>query len=119
MKRLCHIGLLKQGFSAYLSLVMLINKTLTKDKRCVSNFRHINMRIAKMNLAFPLVRDTFSILGDSKCEILLAMTCIPLTEAYKRIKEVLWDITMFQQCFLLKPENANGIQYIPHCDSPE
>ena len=28
------------------------------------------MRIAKNNLAYPLVRDTFSILGNSKCEVL-------------------------------------------------
>ena len=28
------------------------------------------MRIAKNNLAYPLVRDTFSVLGNSKCEVL-------------------------------------------------
>ena len=41
-----------------------------KDKRGVSNFRHRNMRIAKTNLAFPLVKDTFSMLGSSNCEVL-------------------------------------------------
>ena len=29
-----------------------------------------NVRIAKNNLAYPLVRDTFSVLGNSKCEVL-------------------------------------------------
>ena len=36
----------------------------------ITDFRHLNVRIAKNNLAYPLVRDTFSVLGNSKCEIL-------------------------------------------------
>ena len=59
MKRLCYMGILKEGFLAYSSPVMLISRKLTKDKRVVTNFRHLNMRIAKNNLAYPLVRDTF------------------------------------------------------------
>ena len=64
MKRLCYMGILKEGFSAYSSLVMLISRKLTKDKRVVTDFRHLNVRIAKNNLAYPLVRDTFSVLGN-------------------------------------------------------
>ena len=30
----------------------------------------MNVRIAKNNLAYPLVRDTFAVLGNSKCEVL-------------------------------------------------
>ena len=48
MKRLCHLGVLKEGFSAYSSPVMLIRK-LIKDKRCVSDLRCVNTRISKMN----------------------------------------------------------------------
>ena len=70
MKRLCYMGILKEGFSAYSSLVMLISRKLTKDKRVVTDFRYLNVRIAKNNLAYPLVRDTFSVLGNSKCEVL-------------------------------------------------
>ena len=70
MKKLCYMGILKEGFSAYSSLVMLINRKLTKDKSIVTDFRHLNVRIAKNNLAYPLVRDTFSVLGNSKCEVL-------------------------------------------------
>ena len=62
MKRLCYMGILKEGFLAYSSPVMLISRKLTKDKRVVTDFRHINVRIAKNNLAYPLVRDTFSTL---------------------------------------------------------
>ena len=49
---------------------MLISRKLTKDKRVVTYFRHLNMRIAKNNLACPLLKDTFSVLGSSKCEVL-------------------------------------------------
>ena len=66
MKRLCYMGILKEGFSAYSSPVMLISVKLSKDKRVVTVFRHLNIRIAKNNLGYPLVRDTFSILGTLK-----------------------------------------------------
>ena len=64
------MDILKEGFSAYSCPMMLISRKLTKDKRVVTDFRHLNMRIAKNNLAYPLVRDTFSVLGNSKCEVL-------------------------------------------------
>ena len=41
-----------------------------QDKRVVTDVRHLNIRIAKTNLVFPLVRDTFSVLGNSKCKVL-------------------------------------------------
>ena len=46
MKRLCYMGILKEGFSAYIIPVMLISRKLTKDKRVVTDFRHLNVRIA-------------------------------------------------------------------------
>ena len=70
MKRLCYLGILKEGFSAYSSLVMLISRKVTRDKRVVIDFRHLNMRIAKNNLAYPLLKGMFMLLGGSKCEVL-------------------------------------------------
>ena len=35
MKRLCYMGILKEGFSAYSNLVMLISRKLTTDKSVV------------------------------------------------------------------------------------
>ena len=64
------MGILKEGFSAYSSPVILISRKLTRDKRVVTDFRHLNVRIAKNSLAYPLVRDTFSVLGSSKCKVL-------------------------------------------------
>ena len=65
MKQLCYLGILKEGFSAYFSPVMLISRKLTKDKRVVTDIRHFNMRMAKNNLAYPLLKDTFPVLGSS------------------------------------------------------
>ena len=49
---------------------MLISRKLTQDKRVAMDLRHLNIRIAKNNLAYPLVRDMFSVLGNLKCEVL-------------------------------------------------
>ena len=105
------MGILKEGFSAYSSPVMLISRKLTKDKRVVTDFRHLTVRIVKNNLAYPLVGDTFSVLGNSKCEVLSvldlkdAFHSLRLSENSKRYcgilpyfsspsyytKECLWD----------------------------
>ena len=69
-KWLCYMGILKEAFSAYSCHVMLISRKLTKDKRVVTEFRHLNVRIVKNNLSYPLVRDTFSVLGSSRHEVL-------------------------------------------------
>ena len=83
MKRLCYMGILKEGFSAYSSSVMLISRKLTKDKRVVTDFRHLHVRLAKNNLAYPLVRDTFLILGNSKCEVL---SVLDLKDAFHSLR---------------------------------
>ena len=60
----------KRGFSPYSSPVMLSSQKVMHDKKVVTDFRHLNVRIAKNNLAYPLVRNKFSVLGNSKCEVL-------------------------------------------------
>ena len=70
MKRLCYLGILKEGFSAYSIPVMLVRRKMTQDKRVVTDFRHLYMRIAKNNLAYPLIKDTYTMLGSSKCEVM-------------------------------------------------
>ena len=49
---------------------MLISRKLTQDKRVVTDFRHLNVRITKNNFEYPLLKDTFLVLGSSKCEVL-------------------------------------------------
>ena len=77
------MGILKEGLSAYSSPVMLISRKLTKDKRVVTDFRHLNVRIAKNNLAYRLVRDTFSVLGNSKCKVL---SVLDLNDAFHSLR---------------------------------
>ena len=79
MKQLCYLSILKEVSEAYLGPVMLISRKMTKDKRVVTNFRHLNMHIAKNNLAYPLLKDTFSMLGSSKCEV---MSVLDLKDAF-------------------------------------
>ena len=82
-----------------------------QDKRVVTDFRHLNIRIAKNNLACSLVKDTFSVLGKSKCEVLSVLdlkdafhllrlskdskrycSILPYLEAHSTyIRECLWD----------------------------
>ena len=83
MKQLCYLGILKEGFSAYSSPVMLISRKVTKDKRVVTDFRHLNMQISKNNLAYPLLKDTFLMLGSSKCEV---MSILNLKDAFHSLR---------------------------------
>ena len=71
--RICYLGILKEGFSVYMSPVMLISRKGAKYKRVVTDFRHLNVRIPKNNLSYPLLRDKFLVLGSSRCEILLVL----------------------------------------------
>ena len=43
---------------------------MTKDKRVVTDFRHLNMCITKNNLAYPLLKDTFALLGSYQCKVM-------------------------------------------------
>ena len=83
MRKLCYLGILKEGFSAYSSPVMLICQKVTSDKRVITDFRHLNMRIAKNNLEYPLLRGTFSLLGSSKCEV---MSVLDLKDAFHSLR---------------------------------
>ena len=83
MKKFCYLGILKEGFSAYSSPVMLVSRKMTQDKRVMTDFRHLNMRIAKNNLAYPLLKDTFTLLGSSKCEV---MSVLDLKDAFHLLR---------------------------------
>ena len=83
MRRLCYLGILKEGFSAYSSPVMMNSRKMTSDKRVVTDFRHLNMRIVKNNLAYPLLRDTFALLESSKCEF---MSVLDLKDAFHSLR---------------------------------
>ena len=69
-KRLCYLGILKEGFTAYSNPVMLISRKMMQDKRVTTDFRHLNMHIAKNNFVYPLLKDTFALLGSFRYELL-------------------------------------------------
>ena len=62
---------------------MLISKKVTKDKRVVTDFGYLSVRIAKNNLAYPLLKDTFSVLGSSKYEVL---SVLDLKDAFNSLR---------------------------------
>ena len=83
-----------------------------QDKRVVTDFRHLNVRIAKNNLAYPLVRDMFSVLGNSKCEVLSVLDFkgyISFAETLRRFQKILQYITLFWKCIVHISKNAYNI----------
>ena len=62
---------------------MLISQKVMQDRRIVTDFRHLNVRIAKNNLVYPLVRDKFSVLGNSKYEVL---SVLDLKDAFHSLR---------------------------------
>ena len=100
MRRLCYLGILKEGILAYSSPVMLISRKMTSDKRVVTDFRHFNMRIVKNNLVYQLLRDTFALLESSKCEV---MFILDLKDAFHSLR------------LLVKSQKYFGI--LPYFDS--
>ena len=107
MKRLCYLGILKEGFSGYSSPVILISQKVTQDNRVVTNFRHLNMRIAKNNLAYPLLKDTFMLLGGSKWKVLSVLNLkdtfhsLRLTKSSKKYLCVTCNLTACRKFTLL------------------
>ena len=83
MKSLCYIGILKEVFPTYCSPVMLISRKMTQDKRVMANLRHLNACIAKNNLAYLLLKDTFTLLGSYRCEVL---SVLDLKDAFHTIR---------------------------------
>ena len=97
MKRLLLLRHIKRRCLAYSSLVMLISRIVTQDKRVVTDFRHLNVRIAKNNMAYPLLKDTFLVLGSSRCEVL---SVLDLKDAFhslgvSKFKMILWSFAIF------------------------
>ena len=62
---------------------MLIARKNSSSKRIITNFRFLNSRLQIENVAFPLIRDVFAILGSFKCECL---SILYLKDAYYTIK---------------------------------
>ena len=56
--------------SSYSNFVMLIPRKLGGIPRIVTDFRHLNSRLIKLNANVPLVRDAIQIPEASEAEVL-------------------------------------------------
>ena len=63
LTKLVKLGILKEGHQSYTSQVLLIAKKDSQDKRVVTDFRHLNRRIKRINHPFPLFHDTLKKTG--------------------------------------------------------
>ena len=79
LNKLVQMGVLKEHHSAYSSPVMLIRKKGTQDMRLVTDFRHLNTKIIKRNLPFPLIRETMHTIGTAQPTVL---SVLDLRQAY-------------------------------------
>ena len=89
---------------------MLVSRKLTKDKRVVTDFRHLNMRIAKNNLAYPFLKDMFTLLGSSKCEVL---SVLDLKDAFHslRLTDNSRNIVVYYHILAVPPTYIRGCQW--------
>ena len=60
-----------------------MSRKVPKDKRAVTVFRYLNIRITNNNLACLSLKDTFSILGSFICEIL---SVLDLKDAFQSFR---------------------------------
>ena len=74
---------------------MLISRKFIHSKRVLTDFRHLNVRIAKNNLAYPLLKVNFLVYGSSRCKVLSdldlkdAFHTLRLSENFKRFYGIL------------------------------
>ena len=83
VKHLCYLGILKEGSQ----LIILAQSCLSAERlhkiRVVTDFRHFNVRIAKRNLAYSLLKNTLLVLGSSICEVL---SVLDLKDAFHSLR---------------------------------
>ena len=82
---------------------MLISRKVTQDKREVTDFRHLNVRIPTNSLAYPLLKDPFSVLGSSRCKVLLVLDlkdAFHLLRLLENSKKILQDTSILRSQYL-------------------
>ena len=75
--------LLRKGLSSHPSPIMLIPRNISVIQYIITNFRHLNLRLVRLNCSFPLIRDDIQILGASECELI---SVIDLRDAYHTLR---------------------------------
>ena len=89
---------------------------MAQGQRGVTDCRHLNARIDKNNLAYPQVKDTFTTLGNSKCEVL---SVLDLKDAFhslrlsEKSKKYCGILPYFGSVSYFVSENAHGTKCFP------
>ena len=98
MKLLCYMGILKEGFSAYSSPVMLISRKLTKDKRVVTDFRHLNVRIEKIQFSLSISQGYAFHVRKFQMQGIVSIRYkgwLSLAKTVRKLKNILWHTPIF------------------------
>ena len=77
------LGILRKGLSSYSSPIMLIPGKMSGIPWIITDFRHLNSRLVRLNCSFPLVRGAIQILGASECGL---FSVIDLRDAYHTLR---------------------------------
>ena len=83
MNKLCILQILKKELSGYSSPAMAIPRKNSDIPRVVADFRHLNTKLPKLNMSFPLVKECIQRIGASQCEV---MSVIDLRDAYHTLR---------------------------------
>ena len=83
MKRLCYLGILKEGFSLYLSPVMLISRKVAQDKRIVTRLQAFEYQNCQKQLSLSINKGYICNIGDSKCDVL---SVLDLKDAFHSLR---------------------------------
>ena len=67
-------------------------------------------------MAYPLLKDTFSVLGRSKCDVLSVLDLKDTFHSLKTVrpfKEILWNTSLILVAHLIISKNAMGLNIFP------
>ena len=86
------------------------------DKRLVTDFRHLNVRISKINLAYPVLKDTFLVLGSSWCKVLSVLDLKDAVHSLRlshNSKRYCWILLYFGSALYLYQRMPMGLNISP------
>ena len=63
MKRLCYLGILKEGFSAYSRPVMLVSRKVTKDKKGHDRFQALKYENSQKQSGLSFIKGHIYLIG--------------------------------------------------------
>ena len=86
--------------SSYSSSIVLFARKNSNLQRIITASRFLNSRLQRVNLAFPVIRDAFAILGvlNMNADQYKIQKMHTIQSNYPKIPTILWHITLFWFC---------------------